>query len=294
MSEIERTPMILVTGATGTNGCEIVKQLSTAGAQVRALVHNPQKASMLKGLNIEVVIGDFNEPETLDAALKDVDKAFLLSRPEPQQVKLQNNFIEAAKRSGTRHVVKFSALGANLNAPAAILRWHGQTEKQLEETGIPFTHLQPNLFMQNMFRVAQTIATQGIFYDRVGDTKFSFVDVRDIAAVALKVLTEEGHEGKVYSITGAEALSFEEVAEKLSVAAGKKVTYVSVSPEDYKRRLLEIGVSEWFVDAVNEIYSYYSAGQGMIVTDVIAEVAKKQPTSFDQFTKDYAQRFKES
>jgi uncharacterized protein YbjT (DUF2867 family) len=286
--------MILVTGATGTNGYEILKQLSTTDAQVRAFVRNPKKALMLKELGVEVVIGDFNEPETLNAALKDVEKALLLSTPDLQQVKLQSNFIKAAKHSGIRHVVKFSALGANLNAPAAILKWHGQTEKQLEETGIPFTHLRPNVFMQNMLRVAQTIATQRIFYDRVGDAKFSLVDVRDIAAVAVKVLTEEGHEGKVYSITGSKVLSFGEVAEKLSIAIEKKVTYVSVSPEEYKKRILETGVQEWFVDAVNEIYSYYSEGMGMIVTNVVAEVAKKQPISFDQFAKDYAQRFKKS
>jgi uncharacterized protein YbjT (DUF2867 family) len=286
--------MILVTGATGTNGYEILKQLSTTDAQVRAFVRNPKKALMLKELGVEVVIGDFNEPETLNAALKDVEKALLLSTPDLLQVKLQSNFIKAAKHSGIRHVVKFSALGANLNAPAAILKWHGQTEKQLEETGIAFTHLRPNLFMQNMLRVAQTIATQRIFYDRVGDAKFSLVDVRDIAAVAVKVLTEEGHEGKVYSITGPEVLSFGEVAEKLSIAIENKVTYVSVSPEEYKKPILERGVQEWFVDAVNDIYSYYSEGMGMIVTNVVAEVALKQPISFDQFAKDYAQSFKKS
>jgi uncharacterized protein YbjT (DUF2867 family) len=286
--------MILVTGATGTNGYEILKQLSTTDAQVRAFVRNPKKALMLKELGVEVVIGDFNEPETLNAALKDVEKALLLSTPDLLQVKLQSNFIKAAKDSGIRHVVKFSALGANLNAPAAILKWHGQTEKQLEETGIAFTHLRPNLFMQNMLRVAQTIATQRIFYDRVGDAKFSLVDVRDIAAVAVKVLTEEGHEGKVYSITGPEVLSFGEVAEKLSIAIENKVTYVSVSPEEYKKPILERGVQEWFVDAVNDIYSYYSEGMGMIVTNVVAEVALKQPISFDQFAKDYAQSFKKS
>ncbi|NMG10317.1 SDR family oxidoreductase [Brasilonema sp. UFV-L1] len=286
--------MILVTGATGTNGYEILKQLSTTDAQVRAFVRNPKKALMLKELGVEVVIGDFNEPETLNAALKDVEKALLLSTPDLQQVKLQSNFIKAAKHSGIRHIVKFSALGANLNAPAAILKWHGQTEKQLEETGISFTHLRPNVFMQNILRVAQTIATQRIFSDRVGDAKFSLVDVRDIAAVAVKVLTEEGHEGKVYSITGPEVLSFGEVAEKLSIAIEEKVTYVSVSPEEYKKRRLETGVQEWFVDAVNEIYSYYSEGMGMIVTNVVAEVARKQPISFDQFAKDYAQSFKKS
>ncbi|MBO3460030.1 SDR family oxidoreductase [Aetokthonos hydrillicola Thurmond2011] len=286
--------MILVTGATGTNGYEILKQLSATDAKVRAFVRNPNKASVVEQLGVEVVIGNFNDPETLNTALKNVEKAILLSAPDQQQVELQSNFIQAAKQNGIKHVVKFSALGADLNAPAAILRSHAQTEKQLEQTGIAFTHLRPNVFMQNLLRAAQTIATENTFYDRVGDAKFSFVDIRDIAAVAVRVLTEEGHEGKVYTLTGPEVLSFAEVAHKLSIATEKKVTYVSISPEDYKRRILKSGGQEWLVDAINEIYNYYSKGMGMTMTNVVADVTKKQPIFFEQFAKDYAQRFKQT
>ncbi|MEC4815759.1 MAG: SDR family oxidoreductase [Scytonema sp. PMC 1069.18] len=286
--------MILITGATGTNGYEILKQLSATGAKVRAFVRNPKKALEVEQLGVEVVIGNFNDPDTLNTALKNVEKALLLSSPDQQQVKLQSNFIEAAKQNGLKHIVKFSALGADVDAPAAILRWHAQTENQLEQAGIPFTHLRPNVFMQNMLRVAQTIATQNTFYDRVGDAKFTFVDIRDIAAVAVRVLTEEGHEGKVYTLTGPEVLSFGEIAHKLSIAIEKKVTYVSISPEDYKRRMLKSGRQEWFVDAVNEIYNYYSKGIGMTMTNVVADVARKQPIFFDQFALDYTQSFKES
>jgi uncharacterized protein YbjT (DUF2867 family) len=283
--------MITIAGATGTCGREIVRQLSFAGIPVRALVRNLDRATAIALPNVELVQGDLNNPDAIDVALEGAEKALLLSSVSPEQMKLQGNFIEAAKRSGTRHIVKFSALGADCRTPTAILNWHGQTQKQLEESNISFTHLQPNIFMQNAFRSVKTIVEEGIFYDRC-EAKFSMVDVRDIAAVAVKVLTEQGHENKTYKLTGPEALSYQEVAEKLSVAIGKKVTYVRVLPEEFKRRLLEVGRPEWYADAVNELYHFLSAGQGAVVTKVVAEVAKKQPLSFDRFAQDYAQVFK--
>jgi len=209
-------------------------------------------------------------------------------------VELEGNLIDAAKRLGTSHVVKFSALGADPNSAMTLGRWHGKTQKQLEESGMAFTHLQPNVFTQNMLGFAESIATQGVFYLPMKDGKVSMVDVRDIATVAVKVLTEPGHQGKTYVITGPEALSYTEVAEKLSHAIGKKVTYVDVPPEGFKQAMLQAGQPEWVADVLNELYEVLSAGHGSVVTNVVAEVAKKQPYSFDQFAKDYAQVFKGS
>lgn len=283
---------ILVTGATGTTGSEIVKQLSAAGAKVRALVRNPQKAASIQKPNVEIALGDLSKPETLDAALRGADHVLLLSSPDPNQVELQSDLIQAAQRAGTQHLVKLSALGADVNAAMRFGRWHGQTEKQLEESGIPFTNLRPNGFMQNMLAFAGSIAAAGKFYADLGDAKISFVDIRDIAAVAVKTLTEPGHVGKSYDITGPEALSYGEVAKKLSAALGKKVEYVNVSTEDAKKGMLGLGMPEWLVDAIAELYAVYRAGGAAIVTNVVADVAKKKPISFDQFARDYAGAFR--
>jgi uncharacterized protein YbjT (DUF2867 family) len=283
--------MILVTGATGTNGREIVKQLSAKGAQVRTLVRNSSKAADLKKLGVEIVEGDFDKPETLDAALKGVEKALMLPPTDLRAVELQRNFIEAAKRAGTKHIVKFSAMGADPDSPMRIGRWHGETEKLLEASGIPFTHLRPNSFMQNMLSSAPTIASQGVFYQPGGDAPVSHVDVRDIVAVAVKTLTEEGHTGKIYTITGTEALTFDQVAEKLSAVIGKPVKYVNVSPEDFKKSLMNWGQPDWLADTLNELYEMYRNGWGDEVTDVVSTVAKKQPISFDQFFQDHIQAF---
>jgi uncharacterized protein YbjT (DUF2867 family) len=283
--------MILITGATGTNGREIVKQLSAKGAQVRALVRNSSKAANLKELGVEIVEGDFDKPETLDAALKGTEKALMLPPTDLRAVELQRNFIEAAKRAGTKHIVKFSAMGADPDSPMHIGRWHGETEKLLEVSGIPFTHLRPNAFMQNMLGFAPTIASQGVFYQPGGDAPVSHVDVRDIVAVAVKTLTEEGHTGKSYTITGSEALTFDQVAEKLSAAIGKPVKYVNVSPEDFKQSLMKWGQPDWLADTLNELYEMYRNGWGDEVTDVVTTVAKKQPISIDQFFQDHIQAF---
>lgn len=285
--------MILVTGATGTTGSEIVKQLSSTGAQVRALVRTPEKATAIEELNIEIAKGDFDKPETLDAALSDVESALLLPANTLQQLEQELNFIEAAKRLGTPHVVKFSALGAEeANSPARIANWHAQAEDALEASGIPFTILRPNTFMQNMLGSAPSIQSLGQFYIPVGDTRVSQVDVRDIAAVAVAALTDKSHAGKTYTITGPEALTYTEVAEKLSTVLGKKVTYVNVTPQAFKDALVGAGLAEWYVDALVELQEHVVKKQGSIVTNVVTEVAKKQPITFDQFAHDYAHIFK--
>jgi uncharacterized protein YbjT (DUF2867 family) len=286
--------MILVTGAPGNIGSQVVKQLAAKGTEMRLFVHKPEKASALKGPGIQVAIGDLAKPKTVDAALSDVKRAFLLSPADPCQVEWQANFIEAAKRAGVRRIVRLSALGADLNAPIALARWHAQAEKLLEESGIAYTHLQPHYFMQNMLEFAPTIATQNAFYLPAKDGKIGLVDTRDIAAVAVAALTEDGHEGNTYQITGPEALTFDEIAEKLSNVLGKKVSYVDVPPEVARKGMIDTGMPEWFATDLVALFGTFSAGYGAIVTNTVADVAHKRPISFDQFAHDYIQAFEGS
>lgn len=290
--------MILVTGATGNTGSEIIKHLSTAGAQVRALVRNREKATVIEGPGVEIVEGDLAKPETLDAALEGMEKAFLLSSVNPHQVKLQGNFVEAAKRAGLRHIVKQSAVGAGPDAPEGMTRWHWQTEQQISASGIPFTHLRPVFFMQTLLGYAPFIAMKSALALPMKDAKVSInmVDVRDIAGVAVKALTEAGHEGKTYTVTGPEMLTFEQIAEKLSVATGNKMPFVVLPPEVFKKEMLEAGQAESLADSAVAYFGSLTTGNtaNAIVTNVVAEVAKKQPLSFDQFARDYVGAFKEA
>src|SRR5262245_16170931 len=207
--------MILVTGATGNNGQELVRQLTALGQKGSALVRNPAKAGNLKGPNVELAAGDFDQPATLDAALQGVDKAFLLTPVAERCVEWQNAFIQAAQRAKVKHLVKFSGMGARPGINVELLRMHGETDDRLRNSGVPFTILQPNSFHQNILSSAGTIKAQGMFYWPMKNAQQSTVDIRDINAVAAKVFTTSGHEGKTYVITGPEALTFQQAAEKL-------------------------------------------------------------------------------
>jgi uncharacterized protein YbjT (DUF2867 family) len=283
--------MILITSAPGNNANAVIRELTTAGVRVRALLRNPNSAGEIKGPLVEVAVGDFLNPASLDAALRGVEKAFLIPPTDPRSVEMQANFIRAAKRAGTRHVVKLSVNGADVNSPVRVARWHAEGEKELEASGIPFTHLRPNAFMQNFLGLAPTIVSQGEFYQPAADGKVSHIDVRDIAAVAAKALTEDGHQGKTYVITGPEALSYDEAASKISKAIGKPVKYVNVTPEDFKKSLLGWGIPEFMADGLNEFYAAIRAGYCAVVTNTVKEVTQRKPISFDNFVRDFADAF---
>jgi len=285
--------MILITGATGPNGVEIVKLLSSSRVPCRALTRNPHKAGMLADLpGVEIVHGDLARPESLVPALDGIDRTLLCSSIGPELPELQGNFVRAAKQVGVRHVVKFSGMDADIHSEWRFLRWHGQAEKELENSGLAYTHLQPNQFMQVYLRFQPTIASQGKFHAASKDSKVSPVDVRDIAAVAAAVLTGPGHEGKTYVITGPEALTYTDVADKLSVAIGQRVTYIDVPIEAAKKALLDSGAPEWFAEGQAEQFRFRWQGKQSRVTSAIAVVAKKKPTTFDDFAREYASYFR--
>src|SRR5215211_831576 len=154
--------MILITGATGTTGREVVEALRRLGAKgVRALVRDPARADFIRAAGFETVAGDFERPETLDAALEGVERALLLTPPSPQTFEQQRAFIEAARRAGVRHVVKLSAFGADADAPEGFGKWHGQSENLPKTSGLKWTILRPNFFMQNLLGQARQIAATG-------------------------------------------------------------------------------------------------------------------------------------
>lgn len=285
--------MILVTGATGNNGLEIVKLLSRTGVPCRALVRSSEKSAALANLpGVQLVYGDFADPDALAPALEGIDRALLISSIDPRLPELQGNFIRAAKRAGVRYVVKFSGMDADVHSEWRFLRWHAEAEKELENSGLAFTHLQPNQFMQVYLRFKDTIASQGKFYAASKDSRVSPVDLRDIAAVALAVLTGTGHEGKTYVVTGPEALTYADVAEKLSSAVGKNVTYVDVPLEKAKQAILDGGAPEWFAEGQMEQFRFRWQGKQSRVTSTIADLAKKEPTTFLDFARGFAPYFR--
>lgn len=286
------TNTILVLGATGNIGSQVVQQLAATEANTRAAVRSISKADGLKGAGVSLVEIDMNKPETFQAAFVGVEKVFLLTPPFPNMVEITANLVEAAKKAGVKYIVKQSGLGTGSKPGATLLTWHHEGEKMIEASGIPYTFLRPNSFMQNYSNTsARTIKTQSTFYKPMGDAKVSWVDVRDIAAVAVAALTQSGHEGKAYDITGSEALSNEQIAEILSTVVGRRINYVDISEDAASLGMKAAGMPEVLVDAFMDLNRIAKAGHASDVSPTVEQVTGKKPISFEQFAKDYADVF---
>ncbi len=284
--------MILVTGATGRTGSEVVKALIAKGEQVRALVRDPERAGSIQGPGVELVGGDLEKPETWDVALQGVDRVFLLSPEGPQMAELHGQFADAAKRADVRHLVRMSILVANPDSPLAIGQWHGEADQNVANSGIPYTIIRPAYFMQNIIGSARMIASEGAFPGAMGDGKVGAIDTRDIGNVAATVLTSDGHEGKTYPLTGPEALSMGELAGKLSAVLGTEVKYLNVSQAEAKAGMMAMGMPDWMAGGWAEMAMMIASGAANMVTPMVKEVTGQEPHSFDQFARDYAGAFK--
>ncbi len=285
--------MILVTGATGLNGSELVRRLSARGVPVRALARSVAKVQALTSLpGVEIVEGDMSRPETLTQALRGVDRAMLISSSDPAMLEVQTSFIAAARVAGVKHVVKLSGIIPDLQSPFRFARMHGEIEKRLEASGMAYTHLRAGEFMPAYFRQVPSIVARGILALPMEDARIASIDIGDIAEVAATVLTNPGHEGKTYPLTGPEALTMAEVAEKLSVATGKTIRYVNVAPEDAKKAQLAAGVAPYLADALAELFAERRQGKESEVWHTIETVFGWQPTSFEDFARRNAAIFR--
>lgn len=282
---------ILVTGGPGYVGGEVVRQLARNHIEVRAMVRDLSKASAIRGNGVEIVMGDLSKPGTLDAALTGMDRVLLSSAPGPKMVALQSNMVEAAKRAGVRHLVKISAMGADLNSPVSLGRWHAQIEERLATSGVPFTNFRPNLFMQSLLDFAPTMSKQGVFYGLMKDSRASFVDVRDIGTVAVAVLTSGRHEGQTYEVTGPDALSLADAARRLSVVTGRAIRYVDVPPATFIEKMREAGMPQWLAEDRAALHQLLREALGAAVTDVVRRIARKQPIAFADFAREFARAF---
>ncbi|HLL56214.1 MAG TPA: SDR family oxidoreductase [Myxococcaceae bacterium] len=281
--------MILVTGGTGTVGSEVVKQLVAAGQKVRVLARNPAKAEKLQG--VETVAADMMKPETLPPALKGVEKIFLLGTgPDlPQQ---EANVIDAAKQAGgIKHVVKLSVIGADFEPGIQLGRTHRESEKRLEASGLPWTHLRPSGFMTNDFGWMDSVKGQGAVYNPTADGKGGVIDPRDIAAVAVKALTGSGHEGKAYTLTGPEALSVPERVAALSKAVGRELKVIDVTVDQAAAGMSQSGMPQVLVEMLREYLNILRAGHGAVVTPDVQNLLGKA-RRYEDWARDNAGAFK--
>ena len=250
--------MILVTGGTGSIGSELLRLLSQAGVDARALTRNPHKAQKLPG--IEWVAGDLSKRDTLAAPFERAQKLFLATSYYEDMVVLQHNAIAAARAAGVTHVVKVSAFAASDHSRAPIGRWHYQVEKELLASGLGWTILRPHHFMQNLLAQADYVVKDGAIYSASGDGQIPYVDPRDIAAVAFVTLTQPGHLGKKYVVTGGEALSYRQAAEIIAAMIGKPVRFVDETPEMTRARRVREGLPPAVIESAREHADAFRGG----------------------------------
>jgi uncharacterized protein YbjT (DUF2867 family) len=287
--------MILVFGVTGTTGGAVARELARKGGAMRGVTRDPDHAKKVLGdLRMEFAKADFENARALEAAMEGVERMYLVSPPHPDQVKHQTAAIEAAAKAGVQQVVKLSVMGASEESLVRLMREQREIEKALEGSGMAWTMLRPQYFMQNTLRFAEPIAKTGSFSVPMGEAAIAMIDVRDIASAAAAALTEDGHEGRVYELTGPEALTFMEVAEKLSSVLDRPVEYTKVSTEEARKHMLESGVPEWRVTGLIELVEDFGRGNGTKVTQTVRDVTGREPYTYEQFARDHVDVFREA
>ncbi|HEV8337085.1 MAG TPA: NmrA family NAD(P)-binding protein [Candidatus Polarisedimenticolia bacterium] len=279
--------MILITAAGGTVGGELAKRLASEGAPFRAAYHSEGKAAAARANGWQAAAVDFEKPETMRSALTGADGLFLVVPATPAMPAQEAAWVELAREAGVRRLVKLSVWRASEES-FTFARWNRQGEKQVESAGIPYTFLRPNSFMQNFVNVFSAgIKEHGTFWIPAPAARVSHIDARDVAAAAAVALTRDGHEGRAYDLSGPEALNYHQVANTLSVVAGKKITCAGVSDLQFKEAMLRLGAPEWQPDAVNDLMRYALDGQAADVLASVQEITGRKPTPFERFVRDY-------
>jgi uncharacterized protein YbjT (DUF2867 family) len=285
--------MILLTGATGKTGGAAAKAIAAAGQKARVVTRDAAKASQLAALGHEIAVGDVGDENFLKDAMRGIDRAFILLPNTERQGAMEAQFTDIAKAAGVRHLVKISSIEAHAGIGARVPEMHAASEAHIKASGLAWTMVKPNFFMQTLLAAANGVKTRGELTMPVGSARVSMVDCRDAGAVIAKVLMEPGHEGQSYKLTGPESVDFTDIAARLGRALGKPVRFVDPPLAAYRENLLKAIPDAWRVDAVCEIFATTAKGQREIeaLTDTVQQVLGRSPTSLDTFIADYKQAF---
>jgi len=282
--------MILITGASGTVGRAVLAEVARSGEKHRAMYRSQEDAAKAPA-GTEAVIADFADKASLAPVLRGVESVYLVCAPIPELVQLEGNAIEACVEAGVGRIVLNSALGAG-DYRKSFPSWHRKVEDKLKATKLARCILRPNSFLQNVLTYyAPSIRAQGAFYGAMGNARTSYLDVRDIAAVAAKALRSSELDGKTYELNGPEALTCAEVAERISRHAGIAARYVDISAAAQRQAMTDQGMPEWQVTALLELQEYYTGGRGGTVDGVLERLLGRPPVTMDQFLEEFAGAF---
>jgi uncharacterized protein YbjT (DUF2867 family) len=284
--------MILITGASGSVGKAVLQEASRKEPKVRAMYRSKEEGAKAPS-RCEAVLADYSDKQSLRNALHGVTSVYLVCSPIPQLAELESNMVDACKESGVKHVVLNSALGAGDYAKS-FPAWHRKVEDKLKGTGMSYTILRPNGFLQNIVAYnAPSIRTKGAFYAAMGEAKVSYLDVGDIAVVAVKALQGGAHVGKTYELNGPEAISNQELAKRISGVAGRTVNYVDIPEPAQREAMLSLGMPEWQVTALLDLQQYYKQGGGAKTDVLLRTLIEREPVTLDQYLTANAREFRD-
>jgi len=280
--------MICVTAAGGTLGREVVALLQARQAPFRASYFSDASAAAARARGIDAVVSDYTRPETLHAAFRGCDALFLLGPNLSDQTDLELAAVDAAVGAGVARIVKQSVMGAGDEA-FSLATVHRPVERAIASSGLAWTFLRPNSFMQNVMTfMAPTITAEDAFYSASGTAAISHVDVRDIAAVAVEALLDSRHEARAYTLTGPEAISYDELAALLSTAVGRPIRHVDLPPADLKAAMLAGGMPADIAERMLDLDRYFRENHGSRTTNDITQVTGRAPRRLAEYLRECA------
>src|SRR5690348_1260051 len=293
----EERNMIVVTGATGNAGSEVVRALAARGGRVRAFVRDPERArQVLAGNggnagNVELAVGDFADRRSVRAAVEGADALLLSCADDPRRVGWETAAIDAAVAAGVRRIVKLSAMAAEPGSPVAFWDWHGQVERHLRASGAGWVILRASWYMTNLLAAAPQVATEGRLYAPAGEARIAMIDPRDVGAAAAAVLSSPGHEGHTYLLTGPRAITYAEVAAELSAATASTVEFADVPGDAARQAMIDDGLPGFVAGQLVAMFDRLRQGAGAQVTDAVETLTGSAPRDFAAFAADHARLF---
>lgn len=281
------TNNILVTGATRSIGAQVVRYLADQkDVNVRAFIRDEVKAEPLAKAGAELAIGNFDELATIRAATINIDTVVLIAPAAPSAVVQNSNVIKISKESSVGKVVRISAIKASSDGPTENTRLHAQSDDELQSSGLEYVILRPNYFMQNLFMLLETINNESALYAGMGDAKCAMIDVRDIADCAGRAAVSEKFDNQILDLCGPESVSFYDVAKVLSDVSGRRINYVSVTPDAVKESMMRAGLDEWISTLMRDYSQAFSEGWGDFTTDNVERMSAHPPRNIEQFVRE--------
>jgi len=283
--------MILVTGATGNAGSEVVRALTAQGGGVRAFVRDPGQARRRLGADVELTVGDFAESGSVRLALEGADALLLSCADDPRRVGWETAAIDAAVAAGVRRIVKLSAATAEPGSPVAFWDWHGRVEQHLRASGADWVILRAGWYMSNLLAAAPRVAAEGRLYAPAGEARIAMIDPRDVGAAAAAVLSSPGHEGQTYLLTGPRAITYAEVAAGLSAATGSRVEFVDVPGDAAYQGMIHDGMPGFVAEQIVAMFGRLREGVAAQVSPAVERLTGRAPRDFASFAADHASLF---